>query len=183
MEKSKFKIYVDMDIATDVASERKTVYFDMDGTLAEWKEVDTFSQLLRKGYFRTLRPTKLAVYANRLAAEGKADTNSCSSYITEGYSLSEKNEWMDESVPNIDDSHRIFIPYGVEKAKFVMDVLKRPLTKGDILVDDHTPNLIAWEKAGGTAIKWLNGINGLNGKFKGPRVSDIEELDELIFAT
>lgn len=161
---------------------RKTIYFDMDGTLAEWKEVAAFSELLTKGYFRCLKPTEVAGYANSLASRESIDTYSCSAYIAESHALLEKNEWLNRCVPNIDSSHRIFIPYGVEKAKFVMDVLQRPLTKNDVLVDDHTPNLIAWSNAGGTAVKWLNGMNGLGGRFKGYRVSSLEELNDLIFA-
>ncbi|MFR5733170.1 MAG: hypothetical protein ACLUD2_15645 [Clostridium sp.] len=39
---------------------------------------------------------------------------------------------------------------------------------GDILIDDHTPNLHRWEAAGGTGIKWLNQVNGNNGCFEAP---------------
>lgn len=37
--------------------------------------------------------------------------------------------------------------------------LKREITKLDVLLDDYAPNLVNWEKAGGTAIKVINGIN------------------------
>ena len=55
-------------------------------------------------------------------------------------------------------------------------MLHRKLGKMDILVDDHTPNLKRWETAGGTGVKWLNGINGKNGRFEGIRVGRVEEL-------
>ena len=62
------------------------------------------------------------------------------------------------------------------QAEFVETMLHRKLGKMDILVDDHTPNLTRWETAGGTGVKWLNGINGKNGRFEGIRVGRVEEL-------
>ena len=35
------------------------------------------------------------------------------------------------------------------------------LTKEDILFDDYQPNLLEWERMGGTSIKVLNGINSI----------------------
>ena len=37
----------------------------------------------------------------------------------------------------------------------------RPITKADILIDDFNPNLEAWQKAGGSVIKYVNGINSM----------------------
>ena len=64
----------------------------------------------------------------------------------------------------------------VIQAQFVETMLHRKLGKMDILVDDHTPNLKRWETAGGTGVKWLNGINGKNGRFEGIRVGSVKEL-------
>lgn len=44
-----------------------------------------------------------------------------------------------------------------DKSLFV----KRALTRNDILLDDYQPNLIEWERAGGTSVKVLNGVNSL----------------------
>ena len=161
---------------------RINVYFDLDGTLAEWRAAASFSDLLKKGYFRSLAPTPLARYANELREKkDNVDSYTLSAYIPESYAHDEKNEWVDEYAPNIDPAHRIFVCDGVCKADFVIEALNRPLTENDVLVDDHTPNLTAWKKAGGKSIKWLNGINGVGGTFDGPRTGDIEELDHLIF--
>ncbi len=35
------------------------------------------------------------------------------------------------------------------------------LSRADILVDDWNKNLFAWQNAGGTAVKWLNGLNSV----------------------
>ena len=91
-------------------------------------------------------------------------------------SLLEKKKWLDKYLPGISSSHCLFVPYGKNKAEFVETMLHRKLGKMDILVDDHTPNLTRWETAGGTGVKWLNGINGKNGRFEGIRVGSVEKL-------
>lgn len=159
------------------------IFFDMDGTLAEWRAAANFSDLFRKGYFRTLAPMPLTGYANRLAENGSGvDAYILSAYLPESYAFAEKNEWVDEHVPSIDRAHRIFVHDGVCKAEAIMEAMNRPLTKCDILVDDYTLNLNAWQMAGGKAIKWLNGINGFGGRFDGLRTGSIEELERMIFS-
>ncbi len=91
-------------------------------------------------------------------------------------SASGKKKWLDKYLPGISSSHCLFVPYGKNKAEFVETMLHRKLGKMDILVDDHTPNLTRWETAGGTGVKWLNGINGKNGRFEGIRVGSVEKL-------
>lgn len=61
-------------------------------------------------------------------------------------------------------------------------MLHRKLSTADILIDDHTPNLHHWEEAGGLGVKWLNEINGNNGRFEGARVGSTEELREVLDA-
>lgn len=48
----------------------------------------------------------------------------------------------------------------------------RPLSRRDILLEDYQPNCIEWERAGGTSVKVLNGVNSLktwHGLFIDPR--------------
>lgn len=112
------------------------------------------------------------------ALEADENMNILSSYYTDTRALLEKKKWLDKYLPGISSSHCLFVPYGKNKAEFVETMLHRKLGKMDILVDDHTPNLKRWETAGGTGIKWLNGINGKNGRFEGIRVGSVEELKE-----
>lgn len=166
-----------------MAEKKINVFFDMDGTIAEWRAAVNFSDLFKKGYFRTLAPTSLSGYANQLAENGSGvDAYILSAYLPESYAFAEKNEWADEHVPNFDRDHRIFVHDGVCKAEAIVEAMNRPLTEHDILVDDYTLNLNAWQAAGGKAIKWLNGINGLGGRFDGPRTDSVEELHRMIFA-
>ena len=118
------------------------VYFDMDGTIAKWRDVPV-EETRKPGYYAEL----------------------------------EKKKWLDRYLPEIDSAHCLFVPYGkTNKAEFLAGMLHRRLNKADILIDDHTPNLQYWEKAGGLGVKWLNGINGKKGCFEGARVGSAKEL-------
>ena len=161
----------------------------MDGTIAEWRKLNLelktqeesdpnavakkLHQLLTtNGYYRTLGVYEGLVTAIKHLIESDEydvyiaschleDTKDCSP-------ITEKNEWLDEVLPEIGKSHRIFIPNGEDKTKYVPGGLS-PM---DFLLDDYTKNLNDWENAGGTGIKVLNGINSTKGTWKGPRISN-----------
>lgn len=158
----------------------KRVYLDLDGTLAEWKSVATMLELRQKDYYFQLRPTKLVPFANRLAKRRDVETITLSQYLPNTYALEDKNRWCDTYVPSIDKEHRIFVPYGTGKPEYIQEVLSCPLCKDDILIDDYSKNLKEWAAAGGTAIKWLNGINGINGTFHGLRIMWVSDLEKII---
>lgn len=156
----------------------KRVYFDLDGTLAEWKTTATMQELQQKNYFFFLKPTKLARLANCLAKRNEIEVMILSQYLTGTPALKDKNRWCDLYIPNIDQEHRIFVPCGDGKAEVIQKSLGRPLNKEDILIDDYSKNLMEWSAAGGTAIKWLNGINGKGGTFQGIRIMQVPDLEK-----
>ena len=151
------------------------VYFDMDGTIAKWRDVPV-EETRRPGYYADLEPEVELLDFMRDAMKCGENIYILSSYYTDTRALLEKKKWLDKYLPGISSSHCLFVPYGINKAEFVETMLHRKLGKMDILVDDHTPNLTRWETAGGTGVKWLNGINGKNGRFEGIRVGSVKEL-------
>lgn len=111
------------------------VYFDMDGTIAKWRDVPV-EESRKPGYYIDLEPeTELLDF---LAAALKADENMniLSSYYTDTRALLEKKKWLDKYLPGISSSHCLFVPYGKNKAEFVETMLHRKLGKMDILVDE-----------------------------------------------
>ena len=56
-----------------------------------------------------------------------------------------------------------FIPYGADKSEY----LPRERWTRNILLDDYTQNLREWQRSGNIGVKYLNGINGTNGTWKG----------------
>lgn len=140
------------------------IFIDMDGTLAEWKTIQSNSELYQKGYYESLKPNNYILEeTKKLIREGK-DIYILSSFLSDSeYALKEKNIWLNKYLPELPIEKRIFVPYGDIKYKY----LPSKITSFDYLIDDHTKNLLDWKDAGGTGIKFLNGINHIKGVWQG----------------
>lgn len=152
----------------------KRIFFDMDGTLAEWRTNARPEDLFKKGYFRTLRPMKEMVDAAERLSQMKDEYQIfvLSAYWQNAvHALPEKKAWCDEHLPFIPEANRLFVPDGITKPGYVTQNTGEPVCASDILVDDYSKNLIEWQAAGGTAIKCLNGTNDRSGRFTGIRAS------------
>ena len=70
-----------------------------------------------------------------------------------------------------------------EKRNTIAKLKDMKLKKSDILIDDYKKNLAAWQTAGGTAIKYVNGINSLS-DWPGPYIDStamsVEEAVNII---
>lgn len=150
-----------------MSKENKTrLFVDMDGTLAEFRIVDTLETLYEEGYFFNLKPHKNVVEAvNRIVRENEdIEVFILSAYLTDSdYALGEKQVWLDRYLPEIDKKHRIFIPCGTDKSSAV------DLREDDFLLDDYTLNLNAWEPPA-RGIKLVNAINDTHKSWKSERV-------------
>ena len=151
------------------------IFIDMDGTLAEWKDVKSNKELYVKGYYEELKPNKyLLEETKKLIEEGK-DIFILSSFLSDSkYALSEKNIWLDKHLPELPREKRIFVPYGDLKYKY----LPSKITAFDYLIDDHTKNLLDWKEAGGTGIKFLNGMNHIKGIWQGLLLKEAENISK-----
>lgn len=69
----------------------------------------------------------------------------------------DKITWLHEWLPYIDIDH-ILISV-TSKRNAVEYINNHTLTENDILIDDYNKNLLDWKNAGGTSIKYCNGIN------------------------
>ena len=140
------------------------VFFDMDGVLAEYKNVP-YEEMLKEGYFGELAPQAEAVEALKLLAEDPGiELYTLSAVIRENpWALGEKQNWLREQLGSSLGSVVSIFPWcGESKASAVPGGI-RPT---DILIDDYNANLRDWEKSA-VAIKFLNGINNRHGSWKG----------------
>lgn len=148
------------------------LFVDMDGCIAEWKAAAEFEDLFEKGYFLKLRPQRHVLDAVRRIA---AENNNIEVYILSAvlndskYAFSEKQAWLDCFLPGVDRAHRILCSTKDEKAMVAMETIGT-FGKNCFLLDDYSVNLHQWVEAGGTGIKVMNGINGTNKTWRGPRV-------------
>jgi len=140
-------------------------FFDQDGTLNQWRWIDV-SIVAAPGYFRTVEPHNEVIGAaailNRYCPVG-----TYGAVWQDGHSQSDKDWWMDEKVAFISKERRFYVPCGTEKASFFYELIGRPITRGDILIDDNSDVLRSWESFGGTGVKIRTPENGSKGTWKG----------------
>ena len=143
------------------------IFFDMDGVLAEYKEVPV-EEYLREGYFAELAPCREALAAlASLAEDPSYEVHTLSAVYAENRTaVAEKTEWLRRHLPGkaLERVTSLFCLCGENKA----DAVPGGIRPTDILVDDYNGNLRDWEKQG-VAIKLLNGINDKHGSWQGLR--------------
>lgn len=137
------------------------IFIDLDGTLAQWQWVgpDTFT---KNGYFSSLPQIESMVGATKKLVSEGYDVYILSAVLRDDHSENDKNEWLDQYLPEIPRQNRIFVPYGCSKDNFIEH------HENDVLIDDYNPNLDDWE---GIPIKFCNGINNGSGEWKGYTIS------------
>lgn len=152
------------------------LFVDLDGTLAEFKPVDTLETLYEEGYFRNLKPQKSVVDAiNFILRDSNIEVYILSSVLTDSrYALQEKNMWIDKFLPDIPKERRIFPPCGADKKLFI----EGGVSTSDFLLDDYSVNLNSWEPPA-RGIKLMNGINGTKGSWRSEKLSMDKSAEEL----
>ena len=155
---------------------KQRLFVDMDGTLAEFKTVDTLETLYEKDYFINLKPNENVLGAiKQLIADNDFDVYILSAYLTDSrYALEEKNAWLDKYLPELPQEKRLFVPCGTDKSVAVPGLI-RP---DDYLLDDYTKNLSEWEPPA-RGIKLINGINHTNGTWQGDKIQFTHAPEEL----
>lgn len=145
----------------------KNIYIDMDGTLTVFQTVASEEELYEPGYFARLEPQKNVVAAVReLSGRDNIEVFILSAVLPSPYAKQEKNEWLDTYLPEINSAHRIFVPCGEDKGKYI----GHALGEDDLLLDDYSKNLRSWCPPG-RAVKLINDINGNFGTWRGAKIS------------
>lgn len=158
-----------------MATVKKRLFVDMDGTLAEWHSESGPEELYAKGYFASLHAYDAILDAVKniwvAAQNGEIDAELfiLSAYLPDSHwAKIEKRKWLHEHlfcltgpagqdhIPMFDASHTLLVPCGSSKPEFIPG----GVSADDYLLDDYTLNLREWEQAGGTPIKVFNGCNG-----------------------
>ena len=144
----------------------------MDGTLAEFRKVDTLEKLYEKGYFLNLEPHMNVVDSIRsiVTDHSEIEVYILSAVLSDSpYAVTEKNAWLDQYLPEIDISHRLYPHCGTDKKEFLEKEFGSIGNK-DFLLDDYSANLHSWEPPA-KGIKLMNGINSNHGTWNKEKVS------------
>ena len=126
-----------------------TIWFDMDGTIADLYSVENWLPMLRaydpSPYMLAkplVRLSTLAYMLNRLRAKGYrvgviSWGSKCSTPAYDAAVTAAKTAWLKTHLPSVDFDEIHITPYGVPKQNFKN-------TDADILFDDEERNRISW---------------------------------------
>lgn len=158
------------------------LFFDMDGTIAEWNNDASIEEVTAPGYFINRKPMQQMLNAlDSLMSVDISGLEICilSSVFTDNHSIKEKREWLNTHLANkIKRKNQFFVPYGESKYDYIKNHISLE-DKRVVLVDDFTKNLKEWE---GLGIKCLNGINNTHGTWDG-YVVNANSTSDVIYRT
>lgn len=134
------------------------LFVDLDGTTAMWNPNGAWQS---EGYYKNLDPMQNVIDALKKVAEEKGyELYILSAYPSKG-AKQDKMEWVDKHIPFIDEKHRLFVPFGENKAEFIEAL---GLTaSGKLLISDYSSELHDWVEQKGWGLKVMNGFNGNHG--------------------
>lgn len=141
------------------------IYFDMDGTLAEWGVGKTMEQVMAPGYFAELPEQKnVCDCMNYLIERSDVKVFILSCVFPGKRYRDEKMEWLYKHT-SISKEQVIFVPDGEDKWEYIHAKRSREeRPEKEVLIDDYSKNLSEWK---GIPIKLYNGVNGTKGTWKG----------------
>lgn len=130
----------------------KKIFFDLDGTLADFEGSGGVDKMRQEGFFRNLKPYPRGLEIVKALYDAGYDIHILSTCIMTSYCKPEKKAWVNQYLPFIKDSNIILIS-GEETKAYEAGLIYGKLNKDFILFDDYKVNLLEWIRAGGTAIK------------------------------
>ena len=164
----------------------KKFFFDMDGVLAEYKKNADPTDFEKRGYFRNLAPERNMLDALNMLLEDADALGISICVLTKvyptrfRYSVREKQEWRQEYMPDLFDSEFVMVNgEEEEKSEVIAAMLGAGLNKDYFLIDDFNRNLYEWQEAGGTPVKYVNGINDTHRSFIGTRLDHTMSSEEI----
>ena len=172
-------------------------YIDMDGVLVKYDEngykgdLPPFMDPL-KHYFLNLNPDIKMLNVTKRLIKAKYPLDILTTVSNVGsialVQIEDKIEWLHKYLPDLDtDKHFIAamcdkrnIAEAIKFSQSHTHINGRILTLDDVIIDDWNDNLNGFADAGGTSIKYLNGINSKSDKFNGIHL-DLSMTEDQIF--
>lgn len=133
------------------------LFIDMDNTLFRFSygksdDSDVLERVMDKGFFKELPPyANIEIYeALQLMGVNLFILSACPN---SKFARPDKKYCLNTHMPFITDEHMIFCEIGQNKAEIAMARAGIDNLNNAVLIDDYKGNLLAWQAAGGIAIK------------------------------
>lgn len=156
----------------------KTIFFDMDGTLARFHDTnhDYVEAMWQEGFYKNLEPFENLISAINLLHENPdIHIGIISAYLeTEPpFIQEEKKEWLRRHLPYVDDIR--LVPANSDKSEYINE-------ENAWLVDDYNKNLNEWRSAGNHSIKFVNDINDRGEGAYGGEAGNLWDRDKIRYS-
>ena len=166
------------------------IVFDTDGVLAIY-ERDAYHGETPKAaipyyhYFRSVKPNPLGIALLQALLNQNENIRVVTNLATETpfstlklKHACDKMLWFKRYLPFLYEKGRTHICDNMTKADFIRKLYGLPtLNLYDILISDFNNDLLSWNAAGGTGVKYLNGINSPE-SYPGLSVSQFDPIDQ-----
>lgn len=158
-------------------------FIDMDGVLAKYDwgmylpdRTGTAPYLQERLHvFRDCVPDPVAIAILRAFVDAGVPTFILTKIRSDlPWVYHDKIDWLGRTVPWF-DTDKLIVTSDDKVQTAVAASRTGSLTRGMLLLDDFNPNLWDWDRAGGTAVKYLNGVNSCG-------TSGLAEFDSLAWA-
>lgn len=161
------------------------LWIDMDGVLnryERWVYRGSSPLFLQSNahYYRTAPVDKKGVELLNISTRFGTDYRILSSLPNGVIRMEHYNDKLYWLIKNFPDAANKFLICSGSKVDYVKDMMGiDSLSESDILIDDFNPNLVEWNRAGGTAIKFINGVNTAS-SWEGFKIKGIDDLVEIL---
>lgn len=147
-------------------NDEKFYFFDMDGTLVEYRRDADVDKMKQQGYFYNLKPEWNMILAMKRLHEIFPNRVYVLTAVYPdefSFSVDEKYRYMKKIFPFMENNYiTVDVPMGETKQDKVLSLIGRSIDKNCLLIDDYSVNLKSWEESGGRPVKYKNGINNNN---------------------
>lgn len=133
------------------------LFFDMDGTIVKMNQpINGVEDLFSDGFFSRLKPYENLLQAVKILIKDYSKKYSVHilTYVCGEEDKKEKNQWLDQYLPEVQFENRYFLDKGEDKVKNFNN-----FNWSYVLVDDNFKNYMKWKESGGTSIYCMNGLN------------------------
>ena len=151
-----------------------TIFCDMDGVIADFNAqpnaINRYAT--EKGFFANLQPLNENLQALKDLMQKGFNVNILSTSPNKQADR-DKFTWLMQHLPNLTIAQIIFTRPDRDKADYIA------VNADTLLIDDYTPNLIAWRNKGGAVLKLVNAYDNPIGKHTTLNIKHVQTLKQI----
>ena len=140
------------------------LFLDFDGTLVEFKYVGADQYSAPKYIFSLEKHNNVIQAIKYIIRNEMMEVFLVGAVLPYEHCITDRDEWFDRFLPEVDKAHRIYTPVGAKKADYIN------ISKGDVFLDDWNGNLNELKHTNVEPVKLVNRVNDVHRTWDGARI-------------